>query len=60
VSDYHQPAIALYFITGSERLLRGLRYWYNMAAELGSQERNVGINVCLLWRTGAHTRKIRN
>ena len=46
MSDYHHPAMALYFITGSDRLLsRGLRYWYNMGAEIGSQERNADINV---------------
>jgi hypothetical protein len=37
--------MALSFITGSDRLLRGLRYWYNMGAELVSQERNADISV---------------
>jgi len=36
--------MALYFIRGSDRLLRGLRYWYNMGAELGFQEKITDIN----------------
>jgi hypothetical protein len=45
VSDYHHPAVALSFIRGSDRLLRGLCYWYNMGAELVSQERNADISL---------------
>ena len=45
MSDYHHPGMAFYLIIGSDRLLRGLRYWCNMGAELGSQERNADINV---------------
>jgi hypothetical protein len=37
--------MALYFIRGSDQLLRWLRYWYNMGAELGFQEKNTDLNV---------------
>jgi len=44
MNDCRHSAMALYFIRGSDRLLRGLRYWYNMGAELGFQEKITDIN----------------